>query len=243
MDGKGLSQTVGQLIIECLMLSLLVWNRPYERKSGNVINMFIQIVRVISVVCILVFVEELGIAQTTQTVTGVALIAVQSVLTGVLAILIVVNAFISCCKTNPHRQRRKELEKLNRDVDNLTPLDARNSLLLNRSYENDPKNPLIRSESEDSFTKSSANPYAGATALRPYTPQSQPRQPQQPSRMDDRQNLVAGAAPLGGRDLSPPPSRGPPALYGEYQQQGQYPNNGPYQQRSPPRQPTVPNVW
>ena len=90
------------------MLGLLVWNRPYERKSGNIINIFIQVVRALSVVCILVFVEELGIAQTTQTVTGVVLIAVQSVLTGVLAILIAANAVIMCCKENPHRKRRKE---------------------------------------------------------------------------------------------------------------------------------------
>ena len=54
------------------------------------INIFIQVVRALSVICILVFVEELGISQTTQTVTGVVLIAVQSVLTGALAILIAV---------------------------------------------------------------------------------------------------------------------------------------------------------
>lgn len=91
------------------MLGLLLWARPFERKSGNVINIFIQVVRVLSVVCILVFVEELGIAQTTQTVTGLVLIVVQSVLTGVLAILIAVNAIILCCRENPHRKRRKEL--------------------------------------------------------------------------------------------------------------------------------------
>jgi hypothetical protein len=90
------------------VLGLLIWNRPYERKSGNVIHIFIQVVRALSVICILVFVEELGIAQTTQTVTGVILIAVQSVLTGGLAILIAVNAIIMCCKENPHRKRRKE---------------------------------------------------------------------------------------------------------------------------------------
>ena len=64
----------------------------------------------VSVVCILVFVEELGIAQTTKTVTGVVLIAVQSALTVVLAILIAVNSIITCCKENPHRKRRKEAE-------------------------------------------------------------------------------------------------------------------------------------
>lgn len=93
------------------MLGLLLWQRPFERKSGNVINIVIQVVRVISVVCILVFVEELGIAQTTQTVTGMVLIVVQSVLTGILAILIAVNAIILCCKENPHRKRRKEIGK------------------------------------------------------------------------------------------------------------------------------------
>lgn len=108
-DGHGMAQTVAQLIIEAIMLGLLLWSRPYERKSSNVINVAIQVVRVLSVVCILVFVEEFGIAQTTQTVTGVVLIAVQSALTGILAILIAWNAISACCKQNPHRKRRKEM--------------------------------------------------------------------------------------------------------------------------------------
>lgn len=110
-DGHGLVQTAGQLIIESLMLLLVLWNRPFATKSGNWINAFIQIVRVLSVVCILVFVEELGIAQSTKTITGVVLIAVQSILTAVLAILIAVNSIIICCKENPHRKRRKEAGK------------------------------------------------------------------------------------------------------------------------------------
>lgn len=57
----------------------------------------------------LIFVQEkLGIAQTTKTITGVVLIAVQTSLTAILAILIAVNAIITCCKENPHRRRRKE---------------------------------------------------------------------------------------------------------------------------------------
>ena len=111
-NGHGLSQTAGQLIIESLMMILVLWIRPYASKSGNWINAFIQIVRVLSVVCILVFVEELGIAQSTKTITGVVLIAVQSVLTVVLAVLIAVNSIIICCKENPHRKRRKEAGKL-----------------------------------------------------------------------------------------------------------------------------------
>ncbi|KAH6650745.1 hypothetical protein F5144DRAFT_543747 [Chaetomium tenue] len=130
-DGHGMIQASAQLIVEGIMLILLLWSRPYERRSGNIINVTIQVVRVLSVVCILVFVEEFGIAQTTKTVTGVVLIAVQSALTGILAILIAWNAIIACCKQNPHRKRRKEMEKVQRDT--LTPLDARNSLLLDRS--------------------------------------------------------------------------------------------------------------
>lgn len=145
-DGHGLIQAAGQLVVEALLLIVLLWSRPYSLKSGNWINCTIQTVRVLSVVCILVFVEELGMTQTTKTVTGMVLVIVQAVLTGVLSILIAVNAIIICCKENPHRKKRKEAGKLNasnlafahsdthiekaRDLDNLTPLDARNSLLM-----------------------------------------------------------------------------------------------------------------
>ncbi|KAG4028273.1 hypothetical protein MFRU_023g01080 [Monilinia fructicola] len=191
-DGHGLTQTVAQLIIEAAMLGLLLWSRPFERKSANVINMFVQAVRVLSVICILVFVEELGIAETTQTVTGVVLIAIQSVLTGTLAILIGVNAVISIIKQNPHRKRRKEAEKLNRDLDNLTPLDARNSLLMDskssiHSYDGDNKHPYLHSTHEShepsSFMNEPANPYSRS-----------------------QENLVEAAAPVAGAHDSRQPT-------------------------------------
>jgi len=117
-DGHGLVQTIGQLVIEAIMLCLLLWTRPYERKSGNWINIIIQVVRVLSVVCILIFVQELGVAQTTKTITGVVLIAVQSGLTAILFILILINSIITCFRANPHRQRRKAAEKnLSRDLE------------------------------------------------------------------------------------------------------------------------------
>ena len=106
-DGHGLTQTVGQLIIESLMFLLLLFTRPYATKGGNWLNIIIQVVRGLSVVSILLFVETFGIAQTTKTITGIILIAVQSALSAVLAILIAVNAIITCCKENPHRKRRK----------------------------------------------------------------------------------------------------------------------------------------
>jgi hypothetical protein len=145
-NGHGLAQAAGQLIVESLLLILLLWARPYTLKSSTWINITIAVIRVLSVVCILLFVEELGMSQTTKTVTGLVLVVVQASLTGVLAILIAVNAIILCCKQNPHRKKRKEAGKLPtshihaqqltksaekaRDLDNLTPLDARNSLLM-----------------------------------------------------------------------------------------------------------------
>jgi hypothetical protein len=110
-DGHGMAQIAGQLIVEAILLALLLWARPFSLKSGNWINIIIQVVRVLSAVCILVFVEELGVAQTTKTVTGLVLVVMQAVLTGLLAILIAINAIVICCKENPHRKKRKEAGK------------------------------------------------------------------------------------------------------------------------------------
>lgn len=130
-DGHGLVQTIGQLVIEALMLGLLLWSRPYNRRSGNWINVFIQIVRVASVVCILVFVEELGISQTTKTVTGIVLIAVQASLTCILAVLIAVNSLITCFRENPHRRKRKEdAEKRKSQADELTDFGDNDAFLM-----------------------------------------------------------------------------------------------------------------
>ncbi|KAL2141030.1 hypothetical protein VTI28DRAFT_2920 [Corynascus sepedonium] len=228
-DGHGMVQASGQLIIEGIMLILLLWSRPYERRSSNIINITIQVVRVLSVVCILVFVEQFGIAQTTQTVTGVVLIAVQSALTGVLAILIAWNAINACCKKNPHRKRRKEMEKF-QQRDTLTPLDARNSLLLDRSKtvgSDDSSRssvskpglaPLVSVGTEKSTVGNPISPerynnndHKRNDSARLSDPMSAPRAPSGGSfkplplvsatTIDlnpSRENLVAGAAPIGG---------------------------------------------
>ncbi|OOF90770.1 hypothetical protein ASPCADRAFT_211721 [Aspergillus carbonarius ITEM 5010] len=129
-DGHGLVQSAGQLIVEALMLTLLLWNRPYVAKSSQWINITVQVVRVLSIACVLIFVDELGLSETTKTVTGIVLIAIQSGLSGVLAILIATNAIILCIRENPHAKRKREANKMNRDIDDLTPLDARESLLM-----------------------------------------------------------------------------------------------------------------
>ncbi|KAJ9428839.1 hypothetical protein QL093DRAFT_2146948 [Fusarium oxysporum] len=106
-DGNGMAQTIAQLVVESIFLCLLVWTRPFERKSSNIIGIAIQTVRVLSVALILVFVHELKIPQDSKTIAGVVLIAVQSALTGLLVILIIWNAINVLVKENPHRKRRK----------------------------------------------------------------------------------------------------------------------------------------
>ncbi|KAK9794532.1 hypothetical protein AB5N19_00349 [Seiridium cardinale] len=229
LDGSGMAQTITQVVIEMLMLILLLWSRPFERKSSNVVNIMIQVVRVLSVACVLIFVEEFGISQTTQTVAGVVLIAVQAALAGILAILIGWNAIVACIKVNPHRKRRKEMEKMQRDMDTLTPLDARNSLLLDPIKTKDEpstttfslndnfqesKQPLTRGQSPERYLGSAneaANPYSVATYNRPLTP-SQPYGGDQ-----SREQLLGGAAPMG-REPRLPNAGG----YGGYRQPGGY---------------------
>lgn len=233
-NGHGLVQTAGQLIIESVMLALVLFTRPFATTAGNWINVVIQVVRMLSVVCIMVFVEQLGIAQSTKTVTGVVLIAVQSVLTAVLAILIAVNAMIVCIRENPHRKQRKQagafartqsnfviisltltLERINRDLDDLTPLDARNSLLIDPTDYKDVKNQPAKSYP--------LSTYSGRKSYdtRPYRDETPPpRRPRESS-----ENLVSSAANMGyGRDRS-----GSPGSDG-----ASSPSAG--------RQPTVPNL-
>lgn len=208
-DNHGMAQSIAQLIVEALMLCLLLWNRPYERKSGNVINITIAVVRVLSVACILIFVDEFAVSETTSTVTGVVLIAIQAALTGLLAILIAWNAIIAICKENPHRKRRKEMEKM-RDLDNLTPLDARNSLLLDRK---------VSHPDSDNFSVAKTK-FDTKESYRPLSPSG-----------DDQShaNLVSHAAPPGGyEDHSAAPAPYADNSYG----------HGPYSQPSGYSQPT-----
>ncbi|GAP84908.1 putative transient receptor potential ion channel [Rosellinia necatrix] len=209
-NGHGMVQSIASLVVEGLFLILLVWSRPYERKSGNVINIAIQVVRVLSVVLILVFVEEFGIAQTTQTIAGVVLIGVQAALAITLAILIFWNAILSLCKQNPHQKRRKEMEKWQRDT--LTPLDARNSLLaMGRPHESnifssaqlpmisDRKEPINDTSRRGSLPEQYLDTSPEYTSLGHSQPsrQSRPLTPVTPPATNlSRENLITYAAPI-----------------------------------------------
>ncbi|KAG5939421.1 hypothetical protein E4U59_003132 [Claviceps monticola] len=201
-DGHGMAQTISQVVIEGLMLCLLLWSRPFERRSSNIINIIIQTVRVLSICCILVFVEEFGIRQTTKTITGVVLIAVQSTLTATLAILIVWNALTVCCTMNPHRKRRKEAEKIRRDMDNLTPLDARTSIFLDRTPLPEKSMFAVSGDLNEKGRHRAdvvERYYAkGNDFGAPVAPSGGPMyRPLTPTGAHDAQGLLDGAAPLG----------------------------------------------
>jgi len=153
----------------------------------------------------------------------------------VLAILIAVNAIITCVRANPHRKRRKEAgkfgnncfceimtntisEKLkNRDLDDLTPLDARNSLLMDPTQLTEYKGagsqvseykkaPLVSPSLTSTTTKSKiAYDPLSKRSESPYGYGGRPEF----SRDESQQNLVSGAASMGGRDRSNSPARQP----------------------------------
>ncbi|KAK9366057.1 hypothetical protein V1509DRAFT_649053 [Lipomyces kononenkoae] len=109
-DGNGLVQVIGQLVIEILFVLVLFAIRPFSSRSGNVINAIIAIVRIASLACILVFVEELGIAAETTTIVGIVLIVIQAVLTALLALLIIIQAIVVLLE-NPKRKPYSAVEE------------------------------------------------------------------------------------------------------------------------------------
>ncbi|KAM0440083.1 hypothetical protein ACHAQK_005880 [Fusarium lateritium] len=211
-DGNGMAQTIAQLVVESIFLCLLVWTRPFERKSSNIIGISIQTVRVLSVALIFVFVHELAIPQDSKTIAGVVLIAVQSALTGLLVILIIWNAINVLIKENPHRKRRKEMEKANRDRDTLTPLDGRNSLYLDRKDNNNISMFAISAPHDKDMGRSMApDQYRDAEAgyqQQNYLSSSPPMQ-RNLTNMDhnnDSQNLMDNAAPPAWTNQDPSPA-------------------------------------
>ncbi|KAI5807481.1 hypothetical protein DFH27DRAFT_640344 [Peziza echinospora] len=190
-DGHGLIQAAGQLACELMLLILLVWNRPFNTKAGNVLNIIISVVRVLSVLCLLVFVHELGIAADAKTVTGVALIAIQSSLTAALAVLLAINAIVVMCKDNPHERRRKELEKLQKEG-NPTALESGNSILLGGGLGHDGKGYYRTTPTQETFPIDTV-PHLGS-----HNPHEQYMHQRAPSSGTiTRQSLIASAAPPG----------------------------------------------
>ncbi|KAH8123372.1 hypothetical protein ACSS6W_007102 [Trichoderma asperelloides] len=173
-DGHGMAQTIVSFIVELAMLALLVFTRPFERRSSTMINIFIAVVRVLSVICVFVFVDEFNVEQTTQTVMGAVMIAIQSTLTIALALLVGWNAINATIKMNPHRKRRKDMEKLREESDDLTPLDARNTMLIQSKADLEASMyPPIPSEHEENlppYSKTGDRYYAPSIPESTYHP-------------------------------------------------------------------------
>lgn len=191
LDGHGLAQTSAQLGVDALLLVLLLWTRPFQRRSGNWINIMIQVVRVISIGCILIFVEEMGFSTTTKSIVGLVLLIIQAVLTALLAILIAANAIIGFCKLNPHRKNRKENEKRKSDGDELTSLEAHNSIL----YPLEKESYLPKFDIIDLHTRGRTGPMYSPVLNRDETPSP----PSKAARKESRERLTVSAADMGAR--------------------------------------------
>ncbi|KAF3903575.1 hypothetical protein AA313_de0202834 [Arthrobotrys entomopaga] len=231
-SGHGLIQSSGQLACELILFAFLVIGRPFNSKAGNVINIFIAVVRVVSVACVLIFTEQLNISQTTTTVTGVVLIVVQSVLTGLLAILIAVNAIVICCKTNYYTQRRHDREKLAEEAklrDTINPHDRRASVVGPNTFNpySDGKGKYQPTPTRDDFPMDEMYPQPSRPYMAP--PHDRDGSPVPLSRdgaeshsrsfsgerpdysySNSRQSLIGSAAPVGHDN------RFPPTSYDEY---------------------------
>lgn len=111
LQGKGMGQTITVLACDVVMLVIMCFLRPFAHRTENVVHIIIQIVRVATWGAILVFVDNLKVERSTQTIMGFALVIVTSILTVLLVGLMLFNAIYQCVKDNPHRKRRKEAGK------------------------------------------------------------------------------------------------------------------------------------
>lgn len=100
-DGHGFIQVLGCMICELILLACLFWTRAYDGRQANIVNVMISIVRILSLLGTLLFVEILQIKETNKTIAGIVLIIIQSSLTIILAILIVFNGLLPLFKRKP----------------------------------------------------------------------------------------------------------------------------------------------
>lgn len=96
--GNGMVQIIGQLVVDCLLTGLLISTQPFNTKMGNVINLAIQIVRTMSLVLLSIYAARPDLNEITATGISLALIVIQSILTVLLAILILINACLGVMK-------------------------------------------------------------------------------------------------------------------------------------------------
>lgn len=109
--GNGLVQIIGQLVVDTLLcLFFAIW-QPFNTKMGNILNLAIQAVRVISLIFLMLFTVQASLNRIAVTGVGMAAIVVQAILAVVLALLIFINAvsgLINMMRSDKKKKKRKE---------------------------------------------------------------------------------------------------------------------------------------
>lgn len=110
-DNHGLIQVIGCMACEFTLLTFLFTTKAYDGKQANVVNMLISCVRLVSLIGTLLFVDLLGLRETTKTVAGVVLIVIQSLLSLILAFLVVFNGVMPLFRRNSAGKETKTQEE------------------------------------------------------------------------------------------------------------------------------------
>lgn len=93
-NGHAFIQVVGCLVLELVFFAILIRTRAYDGRRANVLNIMISIVRLLSLVITLLFVDILGLKDTTKTVLSMVVIIVQTSLTVLLSVLVALNGLL-----------------------------------------------------------------------------------------------------------------------------------------------------
>jgi hypothetical protein len=91
-NGNGMLQVLGQLCVDFILLMLMMYTKPFNTRMGNIINVAIQCVRVASMILLLMFTKEVGLNGIATTAIGAVLLALQSLLSILLIVLIMIGA-------------------------------------------------------------------------------------------------------------------------------------------------------
>lgn len=109
--GHPLIQIFGQLAIDVLLCVFFSIYMPFNTKMGNGLNILIQVVRVVSLVLTFLFTDVVGLSSVKSTAVGFVLVAIQSLLTALLILLILANFFRNAILASFYRAREKRRAK------------------------------------------------------------------------------------------------------------------------------------
>ncbi|CCG84508.1 protein of unknown function [Taphrina deformans PYCC 5710] len=93
-DGHGMFQVIGCISCEIALLVCILATHAYDSKQANVVNTLICVVRIISLVGTLLFIDIFALKETTKTGAGIAIIILQSGTTLALTCLIILNGIL-----------------------------------------------------------------------------------------------------------------------------------------------------